>query len=113
NPLVAGFGPAQIDRAILDALCRSAGASVYAALRGNLPGIDPGLLPRHLPELAGFDMSRFLARIAPAESIAARHTVGLVDVIAGAPHQVADGLPESLAEVVAAYGHRFFKLKVS
>lgn len=113
NPLVAGFGPAQIDRAILDALCRSAGASVYAALRGNLPGIDPALLPRHLPELAGFDMSRFLARIAPAESIAARHTVGLVDVIAGAPHQVADGLPESLAEVVAAYGHRFFKLKVS
>src|SRR5262249_8876556 len=25
NPLVASFGPAQIDRAVLDALCRSAG----------------------------------------------------------------------------------------
>ena len=27
NPLVAGFGPAQIDRGILDALCRSVGVS--------------------------------------------------------------------------------------
>ena len=29
NALVANFGPAQIDRAILDALCRSAGCSFY------------------------------------------------------------------------------------
>src|ERR1017187_10012358 len=31
----------------------------------------------------------------------------------GHPGQVNDGLPESLEEVVAAYGHRYFKLKVS
>ena len=48
----------------------------------------------------------------PAASIAARHTVGLVDTIAGHPGAVDDGLPESLEEVVAAYGHTFFKLKV-
>ena len=57
-------------------------------------------------------MTRFLAQLAPAETIAARHTVGLVDVIAGHPGQVGDGLPESLEEVVAAYGHSYFKLKV-
>jgi len=49
---------------------------------------------------------------APAGTVAARHTVGLVDVIAGHPGQVNDGLPESLEEVVAAYGHTYFKLKV-
>ena len=57
-------------------------------------------------------MPRFLAALTPAASIAARHTVGLVDTIAGHPREVDDGLPESLEEVVAAYGHTFFKLKV-
>ncbi|HEY6600377.1 MAG TPA: mandelate racemase, partial [Xanthobacteraceae bacterium] len=112
NPLVASFGPAQIDRAVLDALCRSTGRSFYEAMQINLPGIDPALLPAQVPELARFDMRRFLAGLTPAASIAARHTVGLVDTIAGHPRDVDDGLPESLEEVVAAYGHTFFKLKV-
>jgi hypothetical protein len=113
NPLVASFGPAQIDRAVLDAICRSKGCSFYEAMRLNLPGIDPALLPTQVPDLAGFNMQRFLAELTPAESIAARHTVGLVDTIEGHPHQVDDGLPESLEEVVSVYGHTFFKLKVS
>ena len=44
-----------------------------------------------------------------------RHTVGLVDAITRADtqgHRLDDGLPESLEEVIAAYGHRYFKLKV-
>ena len=112
NSLVANFGPAQIDRAVLDALCRIAERSFYDAIRGNLAGIDVALLPRTLRDLAGFDTDRFLAQLEPAPSIAARHTVGLVDVIGGHPRQVEDGLPESLEEVVAAYGHTHFKLKV-
>jgi L-alanine-DL-glutamate epimerase-like enolase superfamily enzyme len=112
NPLVANFGPAQIDRAILDAFCRSRGCSVYDAVKANLVGIDAGLMPKHLADLAGFDLPRFLAQLAPAETIAARHTVGLVDAIGGHPGQVGDGLPESLEEVVAAYGHSYFKLKI-
>jgi hypothetical protein len=112
NPLVASFGPAQIDCAVLDALCRGADCSFYDAMRVNLPGVDPLLLPAHVPELTYFDMQRFLAELTPAASIAARHTVGLVDAIAGHPGDVDDGLPESLEEVVAAYGHTFFKLKV-
>ena len=78
----------------------------------NLAGIDPALLAAPAPDLAAFDMARFLAQLTPADSIAARHTVGLVDVIGGHPGQVGDGLPKSLEEVVATYGHRYFKLKV-
>jgi Enolase C-terminal domain-like len=111
-PLVANFGPAQLDCAILDALCRVAGCSFYDAMRDNLAGIDPALLGKHVSDLAGFDMPRFLAQLTPADTIAARHTVGLVDVIGGHPGKVGDGLPESLEEVVAAYRHRYFKLKV-
>jgi L-alanine-DL-glutamate epimerase-like enolase superfamily enzyme len=109
NPLVACFGPAQLDRAILDALCRLHRMSFYGALQGNFAGIAPDPVA---PDLAGFDIDAFLARPQPAETIAARHTVGLVDVIAGHPRHVNDGLPESLEEVVTAYGHRWFKLKV-
>ncbi|MGN6572315.1 MAG: enolase C-terminal domain-like protein [Pseudolabrys sp.] len=111
NKLTTNFGPAQIDRAVLDALCRMQGVSFYDAVRGNLAGIDASLLP-DLGDLAGFDMPRFLTSLKPAASVAARHTVGLVDVIAGHPKQVNDGLPESLEEVVADYGHTYFKLKV-
>ena len=111
NKLTANFGPAQVDRAVLDALCRMEGCSFYDAVRANLPGVDASVLP-DTRDLAGFDMPRFLWGLAPAASVAARHTVGLVDVIAGHPKQVNDGLPESLEEVVAAYGHTYFKLKV-
>src|SRR4029077_9846919 len=84
----------------------------YQAMRVNLPGVDPTLLPAQLRDLASFDMGRFLAQLTPAATITARHTVGLVDTIAGHPREVDDGLPESLEEVVAVYGHTFFKLKV-
>lgn len=109
NPLLAAYGPALVDRAILDALCRATGASFGAAVRANLPGIDAA----H-PSFAGIDFGRFLAALAPAASIAARHTVGMVDAIgaADAGARVGDGLPETLEEVVATYGHRHFKLKV-
>src|SRR5205823_14135424 len=48
-------------------------------------------------------------------NVAARHTVGLVDPITPADvgRRVGDGLPETLEEVVARYGHRWFKLKVA
>jgi hypothetical protein len=60
------------------------------------------------------DWSRFLAGLTPAAAIDARHTVGLVDAITASDlaHPVGDGLPETLEQVVAHYGHRYFKLKV-
>lgn len=110
NPLLAAYGPALIDRALLDALCRALGVSFYAAVRGNLVGIDA----RHA-QFAPFDWPRVLQGLPPpAPSIAARHTVGLVDAITAADlaHPVNDGLPETLEQVIARYGHRHFKLKV-
>jgi hypothetical protein len=110
NPLLASYGPALVDRAILDALCRVQGVSFDAAMRGNLAGIDA----RHA-QFTGFDWAGFLGALkGPADTIAARHTVGLVDAITDADvtQPVNDGLPESLQQVVARYGHRHFKLKV-
>lgn len=109
NALLAAYGPALIDRALLDALCRALGVSFYAALQANLPGLGP----RHA-SFGGIDWPAFLARLAPAPDIEARHTVGMVDAITAADlqHPVGDGLPETLEQVVARYGHRYFKLKV-
>jgi len=100
NSLVANYGPALIDRALLDALCRALGLSFYQAIRSDVPGITA-------PETKGF-----LETLRPRSEVAVRHTVGLVDPISSAEQRVNDGLPETLEEVVARYGHRWFKLKV-
>lgn len=113
NPLVAGFGPALLDRAVLDALCRVSGVSVYDAVRANLPGVTAGGLA---PDLEGFALDEFLASLRPRDRVHARHTIGLVDPIGTADQRseerVGDGLPETLEEVIRAYGHRYFKIKV-
>ena len=112
NGLVALYGPALLDRALLDALCRALGVPFHEAVRRNLVGLGPTAL---CPDLAGFDFPAFLAALKPAPTIAARHTVGLVDPITRADQseRVDDGLPETLEEVVTAYGQRWFKLKVA
>jgi len=109
--LEAGYGAALVDRALADALCRARGVSFFEAVRRNLLGVGPDAA---IGDLAGFDWTSFLAGLRPAPTIAARHTVGLVDPItaADASKRANDGLPETLEEVVAAYGHRWFKLKV-
>ncbi len=105
NSLVACYGPALLDRALLDALCRERSVSFYSAVKSNLVG---------LTEFEGMDLPAFAAGLQPATRIAARHTVGLVDPITAAENKspVNDGLPETLEEVVARYGHTYFKLKV-
>jgi len=114
NPLIAGYGPALIDRAVLDAVCRLRGVSFFDAMRSNLPGMTPTDLA---PDLAGLDFDAFLRGLRPLASLHARHTVGLVDPITAADQprgaRVNDGLPETLEEVVAEYGHTYFKLKVA
>jgi len=54
----------------------------------------------------------YLESLKPAGQIAARHTVGLLDPIAATERRIDDGLPQTLEEVIARYGHRWFKLKV-
>ena len=111
--LAASYGNALLDRAVMDAVCRIVGASFWTAMRSNLAGMAEHPL---IPDLVAFDFTTFLADLEPVRSIAARHTVGMVDPIVAADRpsgsRVDDGLPETLEEVVAAYGHRCFKLKV-
>jgi len=111
NSLVACYGPALIDRAVLDALCRALDMSFYDAIRKNVPAITA---PGWQADLMEFDMEEFLFGLKPRHSIAARHTVGLLDPITEADLKtpVSDGLPESLDQVIQRYGHRWFKLKV-
>ncbi|WP_427913627.1 enolase C-terminal domain-like protein [Ramlibacter sp. MMS24-I3-19] len=109
NPLLASYGPALVDRAVLDALCRLYRIPFAAAMQANLPGVD-----RSHPQFDGLDIAGLLASLRPAPTIEARHTVGMLDAITAADlhERVNDGLPETLEEVIAAYGHRWFKLKV-
>jgi hypothetical protein len=107
--LAAAVGAAEVDRAILDALCRRLQISFESAVRDNIVGFEPALLA---PDLAGLDVRALLSTLVPRSTIALRHTVGLADVIFGHPSAAADGLPESLEEVIAAYRPGWFKIKL-
>ena len=98
NELSAGFGVALLDAAAIDALCRAAGTTFHAALKGDLLGFGPLDLPER-----------------PLDRIQVRHTVGMADPITAADvrEPVNDGLPETLVDVVRTYGVRYFKVKVS
>lgn len=113
NGLIASFGLALIDRAVLDALCRSRGTSAVPAIRANLAGIDATTAP----DLAGFALGAFLADLPLPAALHARHTVGLADALTRAELAAAtrrdDGLPECLEDAIAAYGHTHFKLKLA
>jgi len=113
NPLVAGFGPALIDRAILDALGRATGQSFAAMIASNVPGIRATSLT---PDVDDAPLAHFLGRLKATRTIAVRHTVGLVDPLTAADRpaseRVNDGLPETLEEVVSYYRGRYYKLKV-
>jgi hypothetical protein len=103
--LVENYGPALLDRAILDGLLRCLGISFFQGIQQNVIGAEP---------FEGMDLAACFANLKPADHISARHTVGMVDPITAADQKapVNDALPETLEEVVARYGQRWFKLKV-
>ena len=99
-PLAAAFGPAEIDKAILDALLRSAGINFFDGMAQNIAGIDASLSP----DLTDQDLAQFLAGRKRSPRVAIRHTVGLDDRIEG-EGGVADRSENS--------GARYFKLKLN
>ena len=111
NPLVGSYGRALLDRAALDALLKLHGVSFWAGMAANIGGMTPHAAA---PDLAGFGFGAMLAGLVPPRSLHARHTVGLVDPITAGDQteRLGDGLPETLEEVVGAYGHAWYKLKV-
>ena len=111
NGLIASFGLALIERAIVDALSRLHGTSAFTLVRDN--GL--GITARLTPDLDSFDLARFLGELKPADTIFVRHTVGMLDALTRddtVGNRLDDDLPQSLEEVIAVYGHRHFKLKV-
>ena len=63
-------------------------------------------------DVADLDWKAFMADLQPSATVHARHTVGLLDPLHNNPEPVGDSLPENLEEVIARYGHRYFKIKV-
>lgn len=114
NPLVASYGPALLDRAILDAVGKVTGQSFAEMIAKNVPGI---VATEMTPDIEDAELAPFLAALKPSPSIDLRHTVGLVDPLVAADRpakdRVNDGLPETLEEVVAYYRGRYYKLKVA
>jgi hypothetical protein len=99
-PLAAAYGPAEIDKAILDALLRAAGQSFFDGMAGNIAGLDARLSR----DLGDEDIARFLSNRQRLERVAIRHTVGMDDTVEG-EGGVAD--PHENA------GARYFKLKLN
>jgi hypothetical protein len=99
-PLAAAYGPAEIDKAILDALLRCAGTSFFDGMAANLAGIDAQLSR----DLGAEDVSRFLAGRQRLERVAIRHTVGMDDKVEG------EG---GVADQRENAGARYFKLKLN
>jgi hypothetical protein len=99
-PLAAAYGPAEIDKAILDALLRSVGVNFFDGMIGNIAGTDARLSP----DLQDSDIAQFLAGRARLERVAIRHTVGLDDKVEGAG---------GVADPKENTGARFFKLKLN
>jgi len=106
--LSAAYGQALLDRAVLDALCAAAGVSFFDAARGNLCGLTDTPL---LPDLQGHDWDGWLSALQPLQTVAARHTVGMLDALQHADDDT-QPLPTSLQAVIARYGHRHFKIKL-
>jgi hypothetical protein len=99
-PLAAAYGPAEIDKAVLDALLRCVGLSFFDGMPKNIAGIDARLSP----DLRDDDIGQFLGGRRRLERVAVRHTVGLDDQVEG-KGGVAD--PHENA------GARYFKLKLN
>ncbi len=100
-PLAAVYGPAEIDKAILDALLRGLGVNFFEGMAGNIAGIDARLSP----DLSEDDLAQCLARCRRLPRVAIRHTVGLDDQVEGGKGGVADIKENS--------GARYFKLKLN
>jgi len=100
-PLAAAYGPAEIDKAILDALLRGLGVNFFEGMAGNIAGIDARLSP----DLSDDDLAQSLARCRRLPRVAIRHTVGLDDQVEGGKGGVADIKENS--------GARYFKLKLN
>lgn len=109
-PLLWAFGASLVERAVIDAFCRAKGLTFAEAVRKNALGIR---LEQIHPELEGMHPAALLPEV-PVRSVVVRHTVGLADPLedGDVADPVNDGLPQSLAANVLAYGLTHLKIKL-
>jgi len=109
--LTAAFCSALIERALIDAVCRTIGKPLFTGIKSADIGFKPGLVH---PELKSFDLASILPK-APGTKFFIRHTVGTSDPITAEDiaQRVDDGEPESLDEYVKRDGLRYFKVKIA
>lgn len=94
--LAAAFGPAQIDKAVLDGLLRVLGVNAFEGLGANVAGLDARLAS----DLGGFGLDAFLKSLSPLAEVELRHTVGLLDN------------PQGLRALLEHTPLRWFKIKL-
>ncbi len=111
--LTSAFASALFERALLDAVCRLAGKSIFEMVRAGRLGFQPEKIHRETEELRAADYTS----PEPLTAFHIRHTVGNSDPLTGddlpASDRVNDGLPETLQEYIREDGLRYFKLKLS
>ena len=100
NDLTASFGSSFLERAMIDALARLEGRSLFDCLK---------------KDRTAFPGSSVLGD-KPLTRLGARHTVGLADPIRTADiapeDKLDDELPQSLEDCIVRYGIYYFKVKV-
>ena len=111
-PLLVHFGTSLIERAVIDAFCRTEATTFGRALRDNSFGIELGMLHA---ALEGARPSAFVPA-EPLRTLVSRHTVGLTDPLTAGEiaraDKVDDGLPQALEECIREYGLTHFKIKL-
>jgi L-alanine-DL-glutamate epimerase-like enolase superfamily enzyme len=111
-PLLSGFGVSLIERALIDAVCRSTGTPFADAIRSGRLGMNPRAI---YPELGDIALADVLPG-RPLASLSVRHTVGLGDPLydedIAASDRLHDGLPQSVESVIRDYGVTHFKVKL-
>ena len=106
--LVRSFGLAQIEKAIMDAICRLTQSSFPVVTKANLWGIQ--FSATEVPDLQHIDASGSLALLAPRNRLWLRHTVGFPDTDDAAERQAE---LSSLGDQIKTQGLRFLKIKLS
>jgi hypothetical protein len=97
--LAAAYGPAEIDKAVLDALLRVLGKNFFDGMAANAAGLDARLTP----DLSEEEIATFLASRRRLDRVAVRHTVGMDDKVEGRG---------GVADPADNAGARYFKLKL-
>ncbi len=97
--LAAAYGPAEIDKAVLDALLRAVAKNFFEGMVANVAGLDARLTP----DLSGDEIATFLASRRRLDRVAVRHTVGMDDKVEG---------KGGVADPADNAGARYFKLKL-